>query len=101
MDDNFLFEPNIINLTPNSVVSPCGVAAQNTFNELLEIIPNYRTTHDLSIEKSPDGSFNSRLTHENLQTFLRDMSPSFFHHLNSLRLHSPKKKIIRLKTDAK
>ena len=78
------------------------IATQNTFNELLEIIPKHRTTHDLSINQSPNGSFNSRLMYEKLLDIICGFCLlRFLHHLRQLRLHGLTKKIIMSKTDTK
>ena len=89
----FPCDPGIINTIPNSVSSPYVIATQNTFNELLKIILKYRTDHDLIIEKSPDGSFNSRLMREKLPDVIHGFYLlHFLPHLHSLRLHGPTKK---------
>ena len=43
----FPFHLSIINKIPHSVVSPYGIAKQSTYNDRMERVPKYRTTHDL------------------------------------------------------
>ena len=45
----FPFDPSIINNIPHSVISPYGIAIQNTLDENKNIILKYRLTHNLSI----------------------------------------------------
>ena len=62
----FPFDVNIINKIKGSVVAPCGMAVQTTFNELKQQVVKYRPTHDLSIDQSPNNSLNHRLVRESL-----------------------------------
>ena len=48
------------------MVAPVGVATQETVNELGEMVPKYRPTHDQSFEFSPGTSINKLLIKDDL-----------------------------------
>ena len=78
------------------------IATQYTYNEFLKLVPKYRITHDLSIEKSLGNSFNKRLIREELpDTTCVFCLLRFLHQIHTLRLAKPKKIITMSKIDAK
>ena len=68
----------------------------------MELTPTYRSTHDLSIEQSPNGSCNKHLAKEGLPLIMCDFFLSqFLHHLHASREAEPKTPIIISKVDVK
>ena len=85
-----------------SMVAPVGVASQETVNELGEIVPKYRPTHDQSFEFSPGTSVNKLLLKD-------DLPPLFYgfcllrilHYIHALRLSDSTCPILISKVDFK
>jgi len=65
----------------NAAIAPMGVVSQSTINELGEIVPSNRITHDLSFPGPTSGtSINSRTQMEHLE-------PCFYGHMLSRMIH--------------
>ena len=47
---HFTFDQSIMDITPNTVVAPYGIAYQQTINDNMEIVTKFRPAHDQSID---------------------------------------------------
>jgi hypothetical protein len=93
---------SMVRKIPGLLMSPMNIARQNTIDELGNIVPKDRLTHDHSMEFQPQSSVNSR-------SRLEDHEPChfghalnrFFHILVHLRLKHPTRRILMTKIDWK
>jgi hypothetical protein len=87
---------------PGLLLSPMNIARQNTIDELGNIVPKDRLTHDHSMEFLPRSSINSRSRLEDHEPchFGHALS-RFFHILVNLRLRHPTRRILMSKIDWK
>jgi len=87
----------------NAIISPMGVVSQSTINELGEIIPSNRITHDLSFPGKISGtSINSRTLIDQLEPCVYGhMLSRIIHYIVACRLKNPTIPIVLQKIDFK
>jgi hypothetical protein len=87
----------------NASIAPMGVVSQSTINELGEIVPSNRVTHDLSFPGPISGvSINSRTKMECLEPcYYGHMLGRLIHQIVAYRINFPTSPIVLQKVDFK